>query len=202
MLNIFRSDWTQRITLGGAIVCMAYFAAHTIEKERKSTPAPASSAQSTSPKELPKPDAPKQPPSATPHRSKTKNQPKFSRFLMSLSDGQRFVLKQKLTAYAGSTVRLVRVGGDPQTGIVFEQLVDIFTDANWKTETAEIRTVSVIGVNFPNSSYLTGPNIAAPVIRRVFSIFADAGIDLPLTPDAFSGPTSNAVVPDIVIVIK
>ena len=87
-------------------------------------------------------------------------------------------------------------------GIVFEQLIDIFKDAGWKIETDRIGMVSIVGTNLPSVPYLTGPDIASATLRKVFSIFAEVGIDLPLTPDAFMGPGSTGVPPDVVIVVK
>jgi len=122
--------------------------------------------------------------------------------LTTLSDGQRFVIKSQLGAYAGNSIRLVMVGSDPQAAAAFEQLVDVFKNAHWTIQTAQIGMVSVVGANFPRNPYLTGPNIAAPIIRTVFSIFDEFGISLPLVPDAFAGPASMGPSPDVVIIIQ
>jgi len=103
--------------------------------------------------------------------------------MSSLSDGQRYALKHRLGEFAGSSVRLILVGNNPQPGILFEQLADIFKDAGWNVQTMQAGMVSAVGENFPHFPYLTGPNISAPAVRNVFSIFAAVGIDLPLTPD-------------------
>jgi len=121
--------------------------------------------------------------------------------LISLSDGQRFVLKRKLGAYAGNTVQLVLVGSNPSAGIVFEQLIDVFKDSGWKIQTARIGMVGIVGANFPDGPYMTSRNMASPVIASVFSIFSGVGIDLPLTPNAFMGPESMVGSPDLVIVL-
>lgn len=123
--------------------------------------------------------------------------------LAPLSDGQRFVLKKKLAEYAGNTIRLIRIGSDPNTEIVFEQMMDVFQDSGWITQTLTIGTASIVGINFPKVSYLIGPNVAAPIIGSVFSIFASVGVDLPLTPNSFMGmqrPTQP--IPETVIVIR
>jgi len=211
VINVWKFDWTQRITLGGAILLFSYFVGHTVERQRYSasppssltTPAPPSTGQHKS-------DAPEQPPPVAGGRSKQHSaalRAKARRTsplqpLASFSDGQRVLLKQKLGAFAGSGVRLILVGGDPQTGIVFEQLEEIFKDAGWSVQTARIGIVSVVGANFPSVSYLTSANVASPTVRSVFSVFAGLGIDLPLTPDAFMGPGSMGAAPDVVIVVR
>ena len=118
--------------------------------------------------------------------------------LTSFSDGQRYVLKKKLEAYAGDTVRIILIGHDPQQNIVFEQLIDIFKDSGWKLQTWQIGMVGTVGVNFPSGPYLTGPDIAEPIVGQVFSVFSAVGIDLPLTPNAFMG---NGAAADVVIVL-
>jgi hypothetical protein len=119
--------------------------------------------------------------------------------LISLSDGQRYLLKKKLESYASNTVRLVLIGHDPQQNIVFEQLADIFKDSGWNTQTVQIGMVGVVGANFPSHPYLTSSNIAAPLVVEVFSIFSSVGIDLPLTPRAFTGPNGSSA--NIIIVL-
>lgn len=157
-------------------------------------------------KATPPPDSPP-PPSTEPRKNapptnepavQKKKPSKPKRPLASLSDGQRFVLKQKLSPYAGTPVSLVLVGNDPQKSIVFEQLKDIFGDAGWKVSTTIIGMVGVAGTNFPDGPYLTGGNMAAPILEKVFSIFLSVDIKLPLTPQAFSGA---GTAPDVVIVI-
>jgi hypothetical protein len=141
---------------------------------------------------------------AKPPRAKQNPQPGpneiFVKPLTSLTDGQRFVLKQKLGAYRGSTVRIVLIGRDPQRNIVFEQLMDVFKDSGWKIQSSEIGMVAAVGVNLPPFPYLTSSDIAAPTVGGVFSIFANTGINLPLTPNAFMGPVIGEQ-PNIVIVI-
>lgn len=212
VLDVMKLDWIQRGTLGGAIILFSYFVGHTIQKQREVTSSSSvASAPSSLPKKPPNSDVPNQPSpmpstSAQSHANPPHTKPRStsaSRLLTSFSDGQRFVLKQKLGANAGNTVRLILIGSDPQAGIVFEQLVDIFKDADWKIQTAQIGTVSIVGANFPHVPYLTSPNIAAPIVGNVFSIFAGVGIDLPLTPNAFMGPGSmGGTPPDIVIVVQ
>lgn len=118
-----------------------------------------------------------------------------------LSDAQRFVLKKKLTQVSNGSVRLVRIGNEPETRIVHQQLNDAFIESGWNVERQTIGTVSIGGTNFPARSYLTSPNIAEPIVGDVFSIFSSIGIDLPLTPNAFMGGQGSGTV-DVVIVIK
>lgn len=204
-------DWVQRGTLGGAILLFSYFVGHTIEKKRaETTPPPVPSVPSSLPTNPPDLNAQKQMAPAPPDSTQSRISPTHPKAmsskalhpLTSFSDGQRFVLKQKLGAIPGKTVSIVIVGNDPQARIAFEQLIDIFKDADWKIQTAQIGMVGIVGANFPSISYLTSPNIAAPVVGDVFSIFAAVGIDLPLTPNAFMGPGSmGGTPPDIVIVV-
>jgi hypothetical protein len=121
--------------------------------------------------------------------------------LVSLTDGQRFVLKQKLTAYKGHKISLMFIGHDPQMRVIFEQLLDIFKDSGWAINQSEIGQVGVVGANFPNGPYMTSTDVAAPIVREVFSVFSSIGIDLPLTPDAFGPSTAGRDAADIVIVI-
>jgi hypothetical protein len=118
--------------------------------------------------------------------------------LTMLSDGQRFVLKEKLSTYSGEKVLLVFIGNDPQLAVAYEQLISVFKDSGWTIEKQQIGQIGLSGYNFPNGPYLTGPNIAAPVLTTVFSIFSGAGVDLPLKPDAWTGLDQA---PDVVIVI-
>jgi hypothetical protein len=144
------------------------------------------------------------PPAAAPGRRATPHIPgpaKPKSPLTSLSDGQRFVLKQKLHAYSGSSIRLILIGNDPQGAILFEQLADIFKEAGWKLETGQIGMVAIVGITLPRVPYLTASNIASPIVGGVFSIFSRAGVDLPLVPHAFMGPSSAGTITDIVIVI-
>lgn len=211
VLNLSKYDWTQRITLGLAIVFLSLFVARTIERQRvsKSTP-PAVAAPSPS-VESPKPGVADHSPSRA---SKGPTKPRAARKqavvpatsalhpLDSLSDGQRFVLKQRLAAYRGSSIRLVLVDGAPQAEIVFDQLADVFKDADWQVQEARIGTVSVVGANFAPIPYLTGTDIASPTVKNVFSVFEAIGVNLPLTPDAYMGPASMGAAPDVVIVVK
>lgn len=118
--------------------------------------------------------------------------------LSSMSDGQRVVLKHKLAAYRGSTIRLVLVGNDPHMFVAFEQLKDIFQDSGWNIQDTRIGLVGEAGGNFPNGPYMTAENISTPIVTTVYSIFSNIGIDLPLVPDAFGGPGKPC---DVVIVV-
>lgn len=96
----------------------------------------------------------------------------------------------------------MRVGNEPATGIVFEQLTNVFSESNWNVQQSIVGTVSIVGANFPSGPYLTSENVASDPAKAVFSIFAAVGINLPLVPDAFSGPSlGNTTTCDIVIVI-
>jgi hypothetical protein len=212
VMNLSKYDWTQPITLGGAVVLFSLFVARTIERQQasKSTPPPvaARSPSAESPKAGAAEQSPDRMSEARPKAHAARRQasvPEPSslrplRPLDSLSDGQRFVLKQRLTEYRGSSIRLVLIGGAPQPEIVFEQLADVFKDADWQVQEARIGTVSVVGANFPPPPipYLTGTDIASPTVKNVFSVFEAIGINLPLTPDAYMGPASMGTAPDVV----
>jgi hypothetical protein len=117
--------------------------------------------------------------------------------LASLSDGQRFVLKKKLTAYKGHGILLVFIGHDSQMRILYEQLIDIFNDSGWTIQRSEAGQVGVAGMNFPNGPHLTSTNIGAPIVKDVFSVFSGTGVNLPLMPDAFGAAADS----DMAIVI-
>ena len=138
---------------------------------------------------------PKPPPTPAQQQPKAQLQP-----LESLTDGQRYSLKRNLSQLAGKEVRLVHVGNDPHTEIVFERLNDIFSDAGWKVQPITVGTASVVGANFPNTSYLTSSDVSNATVGEVFSIFSKIGLDLPLVPDAYVGPSISSK-SDVVIVI-
>jgi hypothetical protein len=112
--------------------------------------------------------------------------------LTPLSEAKRFALKQKLLSLTGNNVCIVRVGHNPEMNVVYEQLLDGFE--GWTVSAAEIGMVGVVGANFPDGPYLTGPNVSAPIVTQVYSAFQAVGIDLPLVPNAFMGPDRNATV--------
>jgi hypothetical protein len=112
-----------------------------------------------------------------------------------LSDGQRFVLKEKLSAYPGDKVRLILIGNDPLLAVACDQLTQIFKTSGWTVAgPLQISVVGVSGYNFPKGPYLTGPNISAPILAAVFSVFSGAGVDLPLNPNAWMGSGQAPVV--------
>lgn len=124
--------------------------------------------------------------------------------LMALSDGQRFLLKQKLLHTGGEksvTIVMTRAG-NPQAEIVFEQLLDIFRDSGWQVSTAQIGFVSVVGANFPDETYMSGPSLSDPTLAEVYSIFLSVGLKVPITPNAYMGPTSMGALPPVVTVVR
>jgi hypothetical protein len=201
-------DVTQRITGGLGIICLAYFVAHTVHlhnqagkqnagsttsiTQQKPTDKPA---LSTSPKGEQNPE--NKQPHAPPRRHQ---QPAPAKVLVSLSDGQRFVLMNRLASFRGNTVRLVLVGSEPRANIVFAQLEDIFEQAGWNRQAAEVGAVTATGINFPSATYLTGPNMSSELLGNVFSAFASVGIDVPMIPQAYMGPGSMGPAPEVVIV--
>jgi hypothetical protein len=93
----------------------------------------------------------------------------------------------------------VRIGNAPETGVMFEQLRDLFARTNWTVDAVSIGTASVVGTAFPAGSYMTSADIAAPLVRSVFAAFSEVGVDLPLVPDAFAGPAGTTV--QVVVVL-
>mgnify|MGYP001556936963 CR=1 FL=1 len=87
----------------------------------------------------------------------------------------------------------------PETGVLFEQLRDLFTQTNWTIDAVSIGTVGVVGKAFPAGSYMTSADIAAPLVRSVFAAFSDVGVDLPLVPDAFAGPTTDTTAQVVIV---
>jgi hypothetical protein len=120
--------------------------------------------------------------------------------LISLTDGQRFALKQELEKLAGNRIRIVHVGSSPESTVLVEQLRDVFN--KWDVELDNVGMVSATGVNFPNPSYITGPDMASPILRSVYSDFDRLGVDLRLVPDAYSGPGGAGPSPPVVIVVR
>ena len=213
-VNPMKFDWRQRLSLFIAVIALAYFISHSLYIRNEGIrPGLISSTQPEASSPAKQPSSAQSAPSAAAPVSHVesiskprKQLPKFDTLklkspLASISDGQRFVLKQKLGAYPGRTVRLVLIGNDPSTAIAFEELIDVFKDSGWKIENVQIGMVGVVGLNFPNGPYMTSQDMASRIVATVFSIFSGAGVDLPLAPNAFMGPGAAGGSPDIVIVV-
>jgi hypothetical protein len=117
--------------------------------------------------------------------------------LTALTDGQRFVLKQKLGSYKGHSVLITLIGHAPQAEILFEQLQDIFKDSGWVVGISQIGQMGVAGASPPTTSYLSGSDVAAPIVASVFSVFSSVGINLPFVPRALQQGKA-----DILIVVQ
>jgi hypothetical protein len=118
-----------------------------------------------------------------------------------LTNGQQFALKRELEKLSGNRVRIVRVGSNPESAVLLEQLRDVFS--TWTVELEIVGTVGVVGMNFPNTSYITGPDMASPVLRDAYSDFDRLGVGLRLVPDAFSGtPAMRGPIPPVVIIVQ
>jgi hypothetical protein len=142
------------------------------------------------------------PPTPTAQASKAKaSQPKPMTPLVSMSEGQRALLKKKVDVHGGNTVRLVLVGADPQTALAFELLIDVFEEGGWAVQRSQVGLAVVVGASFPDGPYLTGTNMASPLLETVFRIFSSVAISLPLAPNAYAGPLSMGTPPDVVIVV-
>jgi len=121
--------------------------------------------------------------------------------LGSLTDGQRYLLKRKLAEIKGESISIELIGHDPQMRITYEQLSDIFSDSGWKVERSEVGQVGVVGVNFPDGPYMTSTNVAAPIVKQLFSVFSSVGINFPLVPDAYGTKPTGHAGANVVIVI-
>ena len=104
-----------------------------------------------------------------------------------LTEGQRSVLQKELNALGRHNVALTVVGDDPRAMILFKQLSELFQLAGWATARSVIGDAKVVGQNFPRCSYMTGVSVSSPLVKSVFTSFAQAGVSLPLVPDAFMG---------------
>jgi hypothetical protein len=109
---------------------------------------------------------------------------------------------RRLGQFRGNTVRLLLVGPEPQANIVFAQLDNIFEQAGWNRQAAELGSVGAMGANFPSATYLTGSNMSSELLGNVFSTFASVGIDTPMIPQAYMGPASMGPAPEVVIVVR
>jgi hypothetical protein len=214
-LGVFMSiltdlDLEYRVGIGITIIGVALMVSHAASKHRESVasqpevaahkgPPPVAGSTSKTPKPITKGVSHATEQAQHVHGkpvSQATNHEKSA--LSSMSDGQRVVLKDKLAAYRGSTVRLVLVGNDPFTVVAFEQLKDIFQDSGWNIQDTRIGLAVVVGPNFPSRPYMTAENVSTPIVTTLYSIFSNIGIDLPLVPDAFSGSGRPC---DVVIVV-
>jgi hypothetical protein len=119
--------------------------------------------------------------------------------LSSLTDGQRFVIKKKLEHTEGNSIRLVIVGTDPKSVVLYNQMMDIFNSVRWRIQATQVGLVGATGA-FPSTPYVTGKNIASPILKQVFSAFDEVGVNLPLVPDALTFDMGREGV-DVVIVV-
>jgi hypothetical protein len=147
--NPMNFDVTQRVTAGLALIFLAYFVSHTVllhHQAGKNTASNATSivAEKAIDKAAPSTDSKSEPSPEhkQPHATPRHKPPVPAKPMVSLTDGQRLVLMNRLGQFSGNTVRLVRVGSEPQANIVFAQLDNIFEQAGWKRQKAEIGTVA------------------------------------------------------------
>lgn len=119
--------------------------------------------------------------------------------VFSMSDGQRFFIKQRLGELAGNSVRLIQTGSSTESNVIYAQL-SVFE--KWNVQQGQVDLASVAGESFPSVSYITGPDMSAMILRQVYSVFDDAGVNFRLTPDAYMGPNSLGTPPPVVIVIR
>lgn len=211
--NPMRFDWPQRITAALAILFACYFIAHTLERLKEAPKTMKVTATVIGPQgEIvpPPPQANQMPAAVAPSHSESHPKPhthppialvpKSKTPLSALTDGQRLLLKRRLGEYAGRTVRIVFIGNGPSTAIANEELLDIFGEAGWNIQKFRIG-IAIINGNFPDGNYLTSQHMDDQIVARVFTIFSDAGVELPLTPNSFMGNTRKSTDADIGIVL-
>jgi len=207
-------DWTQRIVGALAVAFIAFFITYTIEKSKR-TPGkttteakPPALPESPTPPQVQNPTRAEKPHPSPPHRAVPKPQTQLppaqpqqvKRTVDAITEGQSFLLKRRLLQYAGSRICLVKIGNAPTTNIAFEKLADIFSESQWHIRRITIGNLST-NSTFPDGPYMTSQNIANPIVASVFSIFSNAGVELPLAPNAFMAAQHNLPPPDVAIVI-
>jgi hypothetical protein len=118
-----------------------------------------------------------------------------------LSPGLQDVLAKELVKIGPHKIQLVVVGTNIHARNLFDQLRDVFAKSKWEVNAVLIGQASIIGMNFPDSSYITGSDIASPLIDRVFTTFAQKiGIKLLLTPNGFDATSGQRA--EIAIVLR
>jgi hypothetical protein len=73
-------------------------------------------------------------------------------------------------------------------------LQDIFKESEWNVQTSEIGELKVVGMHILTTSFLTGSNIASPIVGAVFSVFSSLGIELPLAPHTFGQEKAEIII--------
>jgi hypothetical protein len=122
---------------------------------------------------------------------------------LEVSESQARFITDRLKEHRGKVLRLVRIGNKPAATIAYDTIQKTFAAAGWSVQLMTIGMSVVSGPNFPSTSYLSSEQVSDPVVRAVYKTFLDAGVNLPLVPDAelFSGGTQGAV-PNAVIVVQ
>jgi hypothetical protein len=174
-----------------ALVFLIALIGHDIEKRGEVPEPPIVKIPTPPPPDIASPPQP----APSPERSRT-NHPARGAKLGELTDGQRFLLKKKLSAYKGHSVLIVLVGPNPQARVVFEQLLDVF--GGWKIEPLEIGAMGVAGTANPSGSYMTGADISGQLVKDAFSAFSSSGVDIPLVPNSI--PQWQVI--ELVVVVK
>lgn len=116
-----------------------------------------------------------------------------------ISNGQAEFIKSRLQRLGGS-VRIVCIGSERGIEVRCEQIQRLFVGMGWNVQSQRVGLVA--GVNIPEGTYITGPEISDKTLGRVFQAFQGADVRLPLVPNAFFGPSSTGSAPPVVIVVQ
>ena len=107
-----------------------------------------------------------------------------------LSEAQLRYVSGHLKEMRPHTVNFVFIGSRPNALVIGEQLETAFNTAGWDTKVAQVASVSSVGMEFPDTSYITGPDLASPVLTKVYEILNSTGAHWSLVPNAYMGPGS------------
>ena len=109
-----------------------------------------------------------------------------------------FSVKKQIGTLSKSRLRLICIGGNPNTAVMCDQMRNIFS--GWDIENSTISQMGSAGFVHVDGSYITGPDSGDKLLVTIFSIFEGAGAKIPLVPNAFMGRPFNC--PAVVIVIS
>lgn len=107
-----------------------------------------------------------------------------------LSEAQLSYISTHLKEMGSHTVNFVFVGSRPNAIVTGGQLQTAFKTAGWNTKVAQIGAVLGVGMQFPETSYITGPDLSSPTITGVYEILNSAGAHWNLVPNGYMGPAS------------
>ena len=137
-------------------------------------------------------------PKISPHQATPISPPPIVVPQGTFSDGQMFSIKKQIGTIAKGNLRLLCIGGKPNTEIMCDQIRNIFM--GWGIQDITSGIMGSAGSVHVDGSYITGPDSGDKLLIKIFSIFDSAGAKIPLVPNAPMGRGGNA--PAVVIVIN